>query len=220
MSIRSAPKPQVYRMSDHIDFEEPHDRLKRSREAAGYESAAEFARRYELGEATYRHHENGTRGFNLPTAQSYARKLNIDAYWLMTGRLPRGAGAATVPVVGYVGAGAEIYSMDDHHKGGGLDEVPAPPGSSGNEVALVVRGDSMYPAYHDGDTIYYNEHADTEDKLLGRECVVRMVDGRTMIKTVTRGSRIGSYTLLSHNAQPITDVALEWAARVQWVRKS
>lgn len=207
-------------MSDRVDYEAPHHRLKRSREAAGYDSAADFARRYELGEATYRHHENGTRGFNLATAQSYARKLNVDAYWLMTGRLPKGAGTATVPIVGYVGAGAEIFSMDDYAKGAGLDDAPAPPTSTGNEVALVVRGDSMYPAYHDGDVIYYNEHADTEDKFLGRECVVRLADGRTMIKMVMRGSRLGSYTLLSHNAQPITDIALDWAARVLWVRKN
>ena len=195
-------------MPDRVDFEQPSDRLKRSREAAGFKTAADFSKKYGISEGTYRHHENGTRGFKLPVAQSYARKLNVDAYWLMTGRLPKGASAATVPVVGYVGAGAEVFSMDDHIKGAGLEEVPSPPDASGSEVALIVRGDSMYPAYHNGDVIYYNQHEDTEDKFLGRECVVRLVDGRTLIKMVTRGSRIGSYTLLSHNAQPIPDVGI------------
>lgn len=40
--------------------------------------------------------------------------------WLETGRE---TGGRKVPVLGYVGAGAEIYPVDDHELGASLDEV-------------------------------------------------------------------------------------------------
>lgn len=125
-----------------------------------------------------------------------------------------------VPVVGYVGAGSEIYSIDDHEKGGGLDYVDAPPGGiSKSSVALIVRGDSMLPVLEDGDIIYYDRQDNGEfTHLIGKNCVVRLQDGRTFVKKLQFSN--GSYWLHSHNADPIIDPKIEWAARVLWVKKA
>lgn len=124
-----------------------------------------------------------------------------------------------VEIVGYIGAGAEVYPIDD--LGAGLDMVEVPPLESRAIVAVIVRGDSMLPAYRDGDIIYYSRDRDLpEQDFLRRECVVKLEDGRVFIKTVVRGSEPGTYTLLSYNAEPIADQRIEWAAPIAWVKKS
>lgn len=125
-----------------------------------------------------------------------------------------------VTVVGMVGAGAEIFSIDDHMKGAGLDEVDVPPnGASDTTVAVILRGDSMEPAYSNGDIVYY-DRVETGDlaNLNGRTCVVRLSDGRTFIKRLFKSN--GTYVLQSHNAEPIVVASVEWAARVLWVKKA
>lgn len=128
----------------------------------------------------------------------------------------------SVPLVGYVGAGSQVIAFDDHHKGAGLEEVEAPPGGgSRSTVAVKVRGDSMMPAYMDGDLLYYDEREDGDlTHLVGRECVIALPDGRLFIKRLHRGSRPGRWLLMSHNASPIEDAEIAWAARVKWVLKA
>src|ERR1043166_9685350 len=60
-------------------------------------------------------------------------------------------GRPSVHAIGYVGAGAEIIPIDDHAIGAGLEEVEIPPGIPDNAVLVIVRGDSMYPRYFDGE---------------------------------------------------------------------
>lgn len=124
----------------------------------------------------------------------------------------------SVPVVGYVGAGAEIYSIDDHAKGNGMFETSAPPqGATPSMVALVVRGDSMAPAYEDGDVIYYDQQVTGDfDHLIGKRVVARLADGRTFIKKLRKNSE-GQFWLHSHNAEPIINPKIEWLAAVRWV---
>lgn len=133
--------------------------------------------------------------------------------------LPQPA-AQQVPVVGYVGAGAEIFSVDDHAKGAGMDYVDAPPGEiSKSAVALVVRGDSMIPVFEAGDIIYYDRQDNGDlSHLIGKNCVVRLKDGRTFVKKLQHSN--GSYWLHSHNADPIIAPEIEWAGRVLWVKKA
>ena len=119
----------------------------------------------------------------------------------------------TIPLVGVVGAGATIIPMDS------LGYVEAPPGIAGPDtVAVQVRGDSMLPVYRDGDLIYYDVHQSPEE-LLGRDVVVELEDGRCMLKQLMAGAQPGFWTLLSHNAAPILDAKIVWAARVKWVQK-
>jgi len=127
-----------------------------------------------------------------------------------------------IPVLGYVGAGAEVHNVDDYAHGDGMDHIEPPPGVPPDAIALRVRGDSMLPAYHDGDHIIYDHQVSGADigDYVGRECVVRLADGRTFIKTMGRGSRNGLWTLWSYNAAPMQDVLVEWAARVKWIERA
>lgn len=122
-----------------------------------------------------------------------------------------------VSVVGYVGAGEEIYPFDDHEQGAGLETIEAPPEWCGG-VAVRVKGSSMSPRFQDGEHIFYNKNSDIENAI-GRDCVVKLSDGRMMVKRLRHGSKRGKYTLLSYNStvDPIVDVRLEWAAPILWV---
>lgn len=51
--------------------------LQVARERAGYRNAAEFARRHDLVESTYRSHENGTRPLTMAAAKEYAPYLKV-----------------------------------------------------------------------------------------------------------------------------------------------
>lgn len=61
------------------------ERLKQAREAAGFGSAAAFARAAGAAEATYRSHENGARDLTIAAAKRYARGLRRSWEWLMFG---------------------------------------------------------------------------------------------------------------------------------------
>ena len=125
----------------------------------------------------------------------------------------------TIPIVGYVGAGAEIWPIDDHAPGAGLDEVELPWPVGENAVAVIVRGQSMHPVYREGDIIIYEERHEDPTHLIARECVVRLTDGRTFIKELAPGSKPGHFTLLSWNAPPIHDAPVAWAAPVRYVKR-
>lgn len=125
-----------------------------------------------------------------------------------------------IPVVGFVGAGAQIWPIDDHAKGAGLDEVECPwtalPLST---VAVRVRGDSMAPAYYEGDLLFYDtQHADILH-LVGKECVVALADGQIFIKELRRTGN-GDYYLHSHNAEPIIGPKIKWAAKVKLIQRA
>ena len=125
----------------------------------------------------------------------------------------------TIPIVGYVGGGAAVYPVDDHAKGAGPDAVQAPPGLSHNAVGVVVRGDSMWPVFRDGDVLIYDQRSFDPSKYVGKECVVGLSDGRTLVKTLRRDSGEG-WRLTSHNAEEIAGAGVEWAALVRYVVKS
>jgi len=114
----------------------------------------------------------------------------------------------TIAVMGYVGAGAEVFSVSDNDV---LHEVdmgfPIPP----DLVGVIVRGDSMFPIFEDGDLVAYHGAEMSPDQAIGQTCVVQLADGRMLIKKVRRGSQPGLYTLSSANAPDIEDVPLDWA---------
>ena len=135
-----------------------------------------------------------------------------------------GGPAVAVPVVGVVGAGAAIYPIDDHALGGGVDETEAPPDIGEPVVAVRVRGDSMYPAYDDGDLLFYARDPMTggaidEARCLHRDCIVALPDGRILVKRLMRGSLRALYTLVSFNAPPIENVRISWASPVRWIKR-
>ncbi|MEM6900323.1 MAG: helix-turn-helix transcriptional regulator [Pseudomonadota bacterium] len=66
-------------------MEEPGDRLKNAREAAGYSSARSACDAFGWKYPTYVGHENGARGFK-GEAENYARVFRVSLEWLLTGK--------------------------------------------------------------------------------------------------------------------------------------
>lgn len=101
----------------------------------------------------------------------------------------------TVPLVGYVGAGAETHAFGEAQ--GELDRVAAPLHWTPDTVAVEVRGQSL-GAIFDGWLVYYDER-----------------HGRVLIKRLQRGSLPNTFTLISQFEPPIYDVVAVWAAKVK-----
>ncbi len=140
------------------------------------------------------------------------------------GRLPEADSEAPprdmVSVVGYVGAGQEIFALDDQALGAGLEAVEAPEGVGRDTmVAVRVRGESMHPL-RDGWLLFYrrDQHG-VPEACLNRLCIVKLADdGPILVKELHRGYRKGHFVLSSWNAPPIEDVRVDWAAPVLSIR--
>jgi phage repressor protein C with HTH and peptisase S24 domain len=125
-------------------------------------------------------------------------------------------GRRMVPVVGKVGAGAQVFPIDDYAKGAGLDEIACPPDlNPDTTVAVQVEGDSMFPL-ETGWILFYSRAQDVPPaELVGHLCIVKIAnDGPTLVKQLRRGHQRGRFNLLSSNAPLIENAVLEWAARV------
>lgn len=122
-----------------------------------------------------------------------------------------------VPIVSYVGAGEEVFLFEEHGLSGPLDKAPMPPGGDENLLASVVRGNSMVPAFWEGDVLYYprEDHFERAECLY-RQCVVKVTDGPILVKHIMPGKTPHTYNLMSFNAAPIYDVELEWGAPVKF----
>lgn len=123
----------------------------------------------------------------------------------------------SVPVIGYVGAGAEIFPIDDHSQGAGFDEIPAPPGVF-RAIALVIKGDSMWPRYQEGDVVVIDKEQYSFDSLIGKTCYILLEDGRSFLKILQSSKTKGFWDLISHNAPPIEGVLIDRAYPVSWVK--
>lgn len=199
---------------------EPHERLQKARLEAGYPDAVAAAVAMNIKPPTYFGHENGHRGF-VRAARRYADFFHVSMEWLLTGkgtaRRPKPASGerlrATVPLVGYVSAGAAAtyFQQDSGH----LDEVPAPDNASEATVAVEIRGDSL-GSFFDRWLVFYDDvRRPVTSDLVGRLCVVGIEDGRILIKKIKRSKARGLYHLISQTEDPIFDVTIDWAARVK-----
>jgi phage repressor protein C with HTH and peptisase S24 domain len=120
---------------------------------------------------------------------------------------------ALVPLMGYVGAGAEVMPDFEQVPDDGLDQIEIPFPLPKDMIAFMVRGDSMIPVFKDGALIVvYREQKKPLESFYGEEAAVRTSDGRRFIKTIIRGQ--GGVNLLSWNANPIEDVQLEWIGEI------
>lgn len=156
--------------------------------------------------------ESGRRGLTYEWMIRLSEALGCDPQDLIT---DAGNAIDVIPVVGYVGAGAEVNPIDDHEKGGGIEEIEVPSGLNlRGYVAARIIGDSMYPRYFDGEIIVFKRDCDWLDEFYKQECVVMLEDGRAFVKTIERGSSNGLFTLISFNAPPILDVRIKWACPV------
>jgi transcriptional regulator with XRE-family HTH domain len=196
------------------DEKGPGQRLRQARKDAGL-SVAQVAKRLGKSETAVRAWENGQNGLSGDAAGQLAPVVKSTAEWILFGRGE--TRRRMIQVVGYVGAAAEFFGFDDHEKGAGLDEIEAPADAPEGAVAVIVRGDSGYPAIRDGMVLVYWNKMEDPSSIEGEDCFIRVRDGRTLVKILEYGSRPGRWTLRSINAAtpPIKDVEIEWAAPIE-----
>ncbi len=187
-------------------------RLKSARLAKGLESGAAAARFLGLPEPTYAAYENGSNGY-ARHARDFARRFGVSLEWLLSGRgemrPARTAEGLSIEIDGLVGAGGAVQEIGDPTEPAGSVDLP----TGLNIGALVVRGESQWPRFLDGETVLYDRRPVLPQEMIGRYAVVQTEDGRRMLKIVKRGSREGVYTLASHNAPDEENVRLIGAWR-------
>lgn len=208
-------------MSPMAADDERAARLRQARERAGYDSATDAARAFGWTVPTYLAHENASRGIPYERATKYARAFRVNAAWLITG-VGAMVNRGTTQVVGYIGAGEQIFAMDDHEKGAGLEEVDLPPGIFGDDLcALKIRGNSMRPL-RDGWVVFYRKSQDgVPDTAISELCVVKLTDGRVFLKELRRGYTKGLFNLESWSAAspPMIDQEVEWAVPIEAISR-
>lgn len=142
-----------------------------------------------------------------------AKALGIEPGYLLTGDESAVLSLDEVPLVGYVGAGsaAHFYATADE----GLGTVPAPEGATASTVAVEIRGDSLGALFEHW-LVYYDEvRSPVTPDMIGRLCVVGLIDDRVLVKKIQRSKTPGLYHLLSNTEAPIFDAEVVWAARVK-----
>jgi len=141
-----------------------------------------------------------------------AETLGMDPVYLERGVDPT-TGETEVPIMGYVGAGAEVEPDYEQVPPDGMDQVRVPFPLPDDMMALQVRGDSMMPQFRDGAVlIVYKQQKRSLESFYGEEAVVRTEDGRRFIKTILKGEK--GVNLISWNAAPIENVRLAWIGEI------
>jgi phage repressor protein C with HTH and peptisase S24 domain len=125
--------------------------------------------------------------------------------------------AQAVPLIGFAEAGAGGYFDDGGFPlGKGWDEIAFPAVNDEHAYALEISGDSMLPAYRDGDVIIVSPAAPVRR---GDRVVVRTKEGEVLAKELKRQTN-KMIELKSLNAtHPERTFALEdvlWIARIVW----
>ena len=187
-------------------------RLIEAREKRGFSTAKAAAEYFGWNYSSYSQHERGLRGLKK-MAGTYAKAFHVTESWLLTGE--GGDHSRVVPVMGYVGAGAEIYPEFEQAPADGIADVELPFAVPDDLIGLEVRGDSMLPRYDDGDIILvHREQKRPTDAFLGEEAAVRTGDGRRFLKRIMRGFEPGLYNLESWNARLIEAIRVEWVGEI------
>ena len=135
----------------------------------------------------------------------------VELYRRATGDEPT---AATVPLVGRIGAGAAIEAIDDMS-----ELVTAPPGVDPETIAWMVEGESMLPAYEPGTIVYAHKRLPPE-LMINRRAIIRLGSGDMTLKVLRPGSEPGRYRLVSINSSysEIDNQEVEWASPIEWTR--
>ncbi len=125
--------------------------------------------------------------------------------------------AQAVPLLGFAEAGAGGYFDDGGFPvGKGWDEVGLPCVNDEHAYALEISGDSMKPAYRDGDVIVVSPGTPIRR---GDRVVVKTKDGEVMVKELKRrtAKMIELQSLNpSHANRTLAASDVEWIARIVW----
>jgi phage repressor protein C with HTH and peptisase S24 domain len=126
-------------------------------------------------------------------------------------------GSQSVPLLGFAQAGAGGHFDDGGFPAGkGWDEVALPSTSDEHAYALEISGDSMKPAYRDGDIIVVSPGTPIRK---GDRVVVKTSGGEVMVKELKR--RTAKLLELqsvnpAHADRTLDADQVQWIARIVW----
>jgi phage repressor protein C with HTH and peptisase S24 domain len=155
-----------------------------------------------------------------PSTESVAKALKatnvaIDTFVQLIEDTPRIV--QSVPLLGFAQAGAGGYFTDGGFPAGkGWDEVGLPSVNDEHAYALEISGDSMKPAYRDGDVIVVSPGSPIRR---GDRVVVKTKDGEVMVKELKRRT---AKTLELQSLNPnhvdrtLAAADVDWIARIVW----
>ncbi|WP_375411876.1 helix-turn-helix transcriptional regulator [uncultured Bradyrhizobium sp.] len=155
-----------------------------------------------------------------PSTESVAKALtatnvSFDTFVQLVENTPRTV--QSVPLIGFAQAGSGGFFTDGGFPvGKGWDEVGLPSVNDEHAYALEISGDSMKPAYRDGDIIVVSPGAQIRK---GDRVVVKTKDGEVMVKELKRRSaKVLELQSLNPNHVDRTLAAAEvdWIARIVW----
>jgi DNA-binding XRE family transcriptional regulator len=91
---------------------------------------------------------------------------------------------------------------------GSVQETIKVPAALGDVLVLRVETDSLQPRYGRGEHVLVQKQPAEPKAVLGRECLVFMTNGHSVLRTIVKGSRPKLYTLTTHNQPPMRDVGI------------
>lgn len=195
------------------------ERLKFARERAKL-TQDQLAERLGVTQSTVQQWESGDTTPRPSRNNAIAKALGADVIWLFQGRNVGEPVNKTIPLMGYVGEGGQIFPVDDHLKGAELEEVESPPiENTHGIVAVRVRGDSLSPAYFPGNVIYYGAPEQDPSAAIGKEVVVCVTDGRILVRRLAMGRKPGHFDLINYAGAVSQDERVQWVAVIRWVKK-
>ena len=156
-----------------------------------------------------------------PSTESVAKALaatgmSIDTFVSLIEESARTPTQA-VPLIGFAEAGAGGYFDDGGFPvGKGWDEIAFPAVNDEHAYALEISGDSMVPAYRDGDVIIVSPAAPIRR---GDRVVVKTKDGEVMVKELKRrtSKSVELKSLNREHADRSLNMAdVLWIARIVW----
>ena len=123
----------------------------------------------------------------------------------------------SVPLIGFAEAGSGGYFDDGGFPvGKGWEEIAFPQVTDEHAYALEISGNSMKPAYRDGDVIVVSPAAPVRK---GDRVVVKTKDGEVMVKELRRktSKQIELKSLnAEHRDRTLSMSDVTWIARIVW----
>ena len=185
-------------------------------------SASGLARKAGLDPTTFnRSKRQGHDGrLRWPSTESLAKILQATGASLdeFMGLLStRGEGARRVPLIGMAQAGDGGFFDDaGFPAGAGWDEIVFPNIADENAYALEISGDSMLPAYRDGDVVIVSPNSPVRR---GDRVVVKTREGEVLAKELKRrtAKTIELRSINPEHPDRSFDASdVQWIARILW----
>ena len=157
---------------------------------------------------------------NVIDAIKVAHVFGVSVEDFLAGRLHPDATSNMIPILGRVGAGAEVL-VEGQEAPIGEVALPEQLRGRGEVAAVLVEGDSMAPFAPPGSVLFYVRYGaeGVPSEAEGEICVCEDLEGRVWVKEVRRGSEPGLWHLIALNPRAETrhDVPLRWAGPVLMV---